>query len=122
METPERTCDQCGFRLIMGCHPDKRFCDVKCRNKWHSLASNRRREVDRVQRYRLARDCGLPVCEAHKYRSDAAYARLLERIARGELHPNTKAAQPSAATSPTPSDAASAAATTFAGNYGAQAG
>lgn len=117
-----KLCDQCGGPLIIGCHPDKRFCCVKCRNKWHAKVSNNKRIEVRVDRYRLARACGLPVCEAHKYRSDVAHARLLERIARGELHPTTKAVQPTAAPPIANRDGAPAPASTFAGNHGASQG
>lgn len=42
-----KLCDQCGGPLIIGCHPDKRFCCVKCIRppKQYNLPPRRRLRI-----------------------------------------------------------------------------
>ncbi len=77
-----KRCPHCGAELIIKHHSNKRFCNPRCRVLWHVKQSNRKRYSRINERYQMARQHGLTAKEAANCRSDAGYARLLERIER----------------------------------------
>lgn len=73
-------CVHCGAALVIKHHTNKRYCNPQCRLRWHVNRSNAKRHGKISERYHLARKHGLSAKESARCRSDAGYARLLERI------------------------------------------
>ncbi len=94
-----RFCSHCGIELAIKYHHNKRFCGPNCRLRWHVKRSNLKRYGKTNERYRTARDFGLSAKESAMCRSDAGYARLLERI-ESERNQTAEKPAPEADSSP----------------------